>query len=70
MQEASSEDRYRDLSEVIGEVLDGGEIPEGKLSRFEVTLLASGEATWRVWAVGATDFEGGYIPPPVPPDER
>jgi hypothetical protein len=55
-------DRYPALTTVIDQAFAGEDFPDGDVERFEVTLLASGEATWRVWAVRAEEPVGGYIP--------
>jgi hypothetical protein len=57
-------DRYPDLDRVIRHIEDDLDLPDGPIERLELTFLASGEATYRVWAARAEDPEGGYIPPP------
>jgi hypothetical protein len=54
-------DRYPSLTTVIDIALQDEDFPQGDVERFEVTLLASGEATYRVWAVRAEEPVGGYI---------
>ena len=44
-------------------ILKEAELPEGTIERLEVTFLASGEGTYRVWPARAEDPEGGYLPP-------
>jgi hypothetical protein len=56
-------DRYRDINDVISQALDDERYPSGQVVRFEATCLATGEATWRAWPVGAEEPEGGYYPP-------
>jgi hypothetical protein len=58
-------DRYPDLKGVVASILDDPNLPQGPVERLEVTCLASGEATYRVWAARAEDPEGGYIPPSI-----
>lgn len=60
-------DRYRDATEVIREVVSSEDFPEGDVERIEISLLASGEATYRVWPARAEDPVGGYLPPPSQP---
>lgn len=55
-----TEDRYSELERVIHQVLSDPDFPDGPHERFEVTLLASGEATWRVWPARAGEPIGGY----------
>lgn len=52
-------DRYRDITKVINEVLNEEDFPRGDIERLEITCLANGEATWRVWAARADDPVGG-----------
>jgi hypothetical protein len=55
-------DRYPELKKVLQAVSDAQDLPEGPIERLEVTCLASGEATYRVWAARAEEPEGGYLP--------
>jgi len=53
-------DRYASAKRAVGAVLADGEFPEGPVERIELTLLASGEVTWRAWPARAADPVGGY----------
>jgi hypothetical protein len=53
-------DRYPRLKDVIADALNHEDFPSGQIERFEVTLLPSGEGTWRVWPARALEPEGGY----------
>jgi len=37
------------------------ELPNGPVERLEITTLASGEATYRVWEPRADEPIGGYL---------
>jgi hypothetical protein len=56
----TDEDRYPSIRKVVHKVLDEDDFPEGAVERLEVTCLASGEATWRVWRPREDDHLGGY----------
>jgi len=56
------EDRYLTAQEALEKILQAEDFPEGQVERIEVTLLASGDATWRVWPARAEEPVGGYIP--------
>jgi hypothetical protein len=55
-------DRYPDVSTVLSTV--GQRLPSGftHVERLEVTCLANGDATYRVWAPRAEEPETGFIP--------
>lgn len=57
-------DRYPDPRELVTRIVDEDDFPDGSVERIEITCLASGEATWRVWPARAEDPIGGYFPPP------
>ena len=57
-----NEDRYPELDQVLSQARQHDDWPEGPVERIEITCLASGEATWRVWEPRAEDPLGGYIP--------
>lgn len=54
-------DRYPNLSQVLTRIQQEPEIPKEGVERVEVTCLASGEATYRVWAARAEEPVGGYL---------
>jgi hypothetical protein len=54
-----SADRYPDIRDVVDKVLDDPDFPSGDVDRIEVTALATGEATWRVWPARAEEPVGG-----------
>lgn len=56
-------DRYPDLRATIEKVLADEFMPSEPIERFEVTLLPSGEATYRVWQARAEEPVGGYYGP-------
>jgi hypothetical protein len=56
-------DRYPELEAVLSAVLASDEIPSGPIERLEVTSLASGEATARVWTPRAEEPLGLYFGP-------
>ena len=56
-------DRYPSLDRVIQALKDDVDIPDGPVERVEMTFLASGEATYRVWTARAEEPAGGYLPP-------
>jgi len=56
-------DRYPKPKDGLRRVLDQMDVPEHPIERLEVTFLASGEATYRVWAARAEEPDGGYLPP-------
>ena len=57
----ATQDRYPSLDKVIDEVFDAEDFPEGPIERFEITCLASGDATYRVWPARAEEPESGYF---------
>ena len=61
MADDPSADRYPDINEVIVAAQQDEDFPEGPVERFEVTALASGEGTWRVWPARAEEPIGGYL---------
>jgi hypothetical protein len=62
-QEATDVDRYPKLDKVFRQVLKRLDDPDAPVERVEVTCLASGEATYRVWSARAIEPDGGYIGP-------
>jgi hypothetical protein len=60
----TNEDRYPSFFEVLRRVMDETDLPDGPVERLEVTCLASGEATYRVWAAREIEPQGGYLQPP------
>lgn len=56
-------DRYPALEDIFAKVLERLDVPELTVERVEVTALASGEATYRVWPAREEDPETGYISP-------
>jgi hypothetical protein len=57
-----NEDRYPSLRKVLHAVANHSDLPSGPVERVEVTTLASGEATARVWTARAEEPTGVYIP--------
>jgi hypothetical protein len=55
-------DRYPTVDEVLDRIRDEADLPDGPIERFELTCLASGEATYRVWSARAEEPDGGYLP--------
>ena len=55
-------DRYPEVKEALNRILSDAELPKGPVERIEVTFLASGEATYRVWQARAEEPDGGYLP--------
>jgi len=53
-------DRYPTLRKVLHAVANDPQTPEGQVERVEITALASGEATYRVWEPRAEEPIGGY----------
>jgi hypothetical protein len=58
------QDHYPRLEDVFSKILAEPDIPTGGVERIEVTCLAGGDATYRVWAARAEEAEGGYLPGP------
>lgn len=56
-------DRYPEFNQAMRRIIQEADIPDGPIERVEVTFLASGEATYRVWQARAEESEGGYLPP-------
>jgi hypothetical protein len=54
---------YRGLAEVFERVLADDDFPDAQVNRLEIRVLAGGEATYNVWAVGSDEPVGGYIGP-------
>jgi len=57
-------DRYPTLEEIFSKILDAVDVTDGPVDRIEVTALASGECTYRVWQARTEEPEQGYFPPP------
>lgn len=57
-------DRYPTLAQILSRILDDSDLLDLRVERLEVTLFASGEATYRVWAPRAEESDGGYYGPP------
>jgi hypothetical protein len=55
-------DRYPDFLGAMRTIVEQAEIPDGPIERIEITFLASGEATYRVWRARAVEPDGGYLP--------
>jgi hypothetical protein len=55
-------DRYPDFRECLRRIMAAEDLPKGPIERLELTTLASGEATYRVWQPRALEPEGGYLP--------
>jgi hypothetical protein len=53
-------DTYPDFSAALEWALSAEDFPQGEVDRFELTLLASNEATWRAWPAKAEDYVGGH----------
>lgn len=54
-------DRYPNVEDVFALILEEEDLPPGPIERLEVTCLASGEATYRVWEPRAEEPTGGYF---------
>lgn len=54
-------DRFPHLQDVLAVIQDLDEAANGPVERLEITCLASGEATYRIWPPRAEDPVGGYI---------
>lgn len=59
-----NQDRYPKAVEGLRRIVQSAELPDGPIERLEVTFLASGEATYRVWEPRAEVSEGGYLAAP------
>jgi len=57
-------DRYPSLDYCFARVLDAIGDDIETVERIEVSALASGECTYRVWPARAEEPEQGYFPPP------
>lgn len=67
---ADQEDRYVPIREAVVRVLQEEDMPAGACDRLEVTCLASGEVTWRVWTPSSDQPIGGYFEPPGPDEPQ
>lgn len=56
-------DRYPNFVQGMRRILQEADIDDRPIERLEVTFLASGEATYRVWEPRSDDYEGGYLGP-------
>lgn len=54
-------DRYPSFESVISAIQDHDEFQEGPVERLEITCLANGDATYRVWAPRAEEPTGGFF---------
>lgn len=54
-------DRHEKFSDVLSRVIHEKSFPKGQVVRFEITLLANGESTYRVWTKDQEEpWEGTY----------
>lgn len=56
-------DHYPSIADVFAVVLERLDDPNAPIDRVEVTALASGEATYRVYPARAEEPDMGYIHP-------
>ena len=61
MERDTDQDRYPSIQAVLAAVASADNLPEGDIDRIEINCLASGEATYRVWAARAEEPEGGVL---------
>jgi hypothetical protein len=54
-------DRYPDLKRLFSRIEASDAIPDGPVERLEITCLAGGEATCRVWPARALEPEGVFL---------
>lgn len=59
----TDQDRYPELIDVVNTVLEDPNVGGGPVERVEITCLASGEATYRIWPARAEEPELGYMFP-------
>jgi len=60
-EEVGLPDRYPNLKRVATRVFNEDDFPKGDVERIEITGVASGEATYRVWEARAEEpFSGTY----------
>lgn len=60
-------DHYQPIRKVIQRVLQESEFPTGDVERVEITCLANGECTYRVWPARAEEpVQGTYMNPDAP----
>jgi hypothetical protein len=55
------QDRFPVLTEVLSRILEECESAQAEVERIEINLLASGEATYRIWAPKAEEADSGYF---------
>ena len=58
-----NEDRYPDLQGLLPKVFEEPDYPTGPVEKIEITGLASGHATYRVWEARAEEPIGGVLMP-------
>lgn len=56
-------DRYPTLRRVMWRITKESPLLDQDVERVEINLLASGEATYKVWAPRADEADGGYLAP-------
>lgn len=54
-------DRYPNPEDVWANMVEHPDFPTGNIERVEITGLANGEATWRVWPARAEEPVGGHF---------
>jgi hypothetical protein len=59
-EENAGEDRYPDIREVLQDVLNDPDFPEGPVDRIDIMCLGTGEATYRVWPAHSDEHLSGY----------
>jgi hypothetical protein len=52
---------YPTLAEVLRGILNDAEVPDVGIRRLEINCFASGDATYNLTQVGATEAIGGYL---------
>lgn len=53
---------YPPLTRILQRIVAESELADMPVYRLEVNTFANGEATYRAWAPGADEPEGGYLP--------
>jgi hypothetical protein len=51
-------DRYPDWADALRRIVAEADLPEGPIERLEVTTLANGDITCRIWPARAEEPEG------------
>jgi hypothetical protein len=54
------EDRFADANKALSALVNDDDFPDGPVERVEVSFMANGEVSWRVWEPRAEEARQGF----------